>query len=199
MTPFTTPPRREHRVAQEEIKLIYKREIVTFIESMSFEYIQIPVEITLSSDQTLTTSFVRMFCDALADSLVKASPSNSSPKKFIQQLSSLHVNTPTKIPGEPKQNAPLDLQDKLALVPSVYGGIPTGKKMRIPPFACPLLINKGNRPCRRRRPRLDPIDNTPIPPIPDHVARVFAQETASVMKTYKPPYTLCSLFSHKDE
>lgn len=202
-TPFTTPPRWKHQFPREGIKLIHKREIVAFIESMSFEYIQIPIEMTVSTDEALTTSFVQAFCDALADSLIKAAPSESSPKKLIEQITSLPIDTPTKIPtkaDKPKQIASAGLQDKLALFPTVYGGIPTGKKMSIIPFACPLLINKGKRPSRHRRPRLQyPVDDSPIAPIPDHIARVFAQETASVLKTYKPPYTLCPLYEHEED
>jgi hypothetical protein len=193
MDPFMTPPRWKHRVPKEGIKLIHKREIVAFIESISFEYIQIPVEMTVSTDEALTTSFVQAFCDALADSLIKAAPSKSSPKKLTEQLTSLSIDTPTKIPtkaDKPKQITSPGLQDKLALFPSLYGGIPTGKNMSITPFACSLLINEGNRPSRHPRPRRQYlVDDSPIDPIPDHIALVFAEETASVLKNYKPPYT----------
>ena len=203
MDPFTTPPRWKHRVPKEGIKFFHKREIITFIESISFEYIQIPIEMTDSTDEALTTSFVQAFCDALADSLIKAAPSKSSPKKLIEQLTSLSIDTPTKISTKVDKLNPiasLGLQDKLALVPSVYGGIPTSKKRSITPFACPLLINEGNAPSRHRRPyRRYPVDDSSIDPIPNHIAKVFAAETASVLKTYKPPYTLCTLYEHEDD
>ena len=53
---------------------------------------------------------------------------------------------------------------------------------------------------RNRRPRLQyPLNDSPIAPIPDHIAQVFAQDTASVLKTYKGPYTLCPLYEHEDD
>src|SRR5579859_4200290 len=171
MDPFTTPPRGKHRVPREGIKLMHKREIVAFIESMSFEYIQIPIELTISTNEALATSFVQAFCDALADSLINSAPSKSSPKKLIEGITSPGMDTPIKIPAKSdkaSQIASPALQDKLALFPSVYGSIPTGKKMSVTPFACPLLINKGNRPSRhRRRHGQYPVDDSPITTIPE--------------------------------
>jgi hypothetical protein len=47
---------------------------------------------------------------------------------------------------------------------------------------------------RNQRPRLQYLLNdSPIAPIPDHIAQVFAEDTASVLKTYKGPYTFCPL------
>jgi hypothetical protein len=113
-------------------------------------------------------------------------------------LNDLHHSASTHLPRFlPKlpnstRSPPRDftsLQERLALVPSVYGAIPTGKKRSITPFACPLLINEGNTPSRPRRPyRRYPVDDSPIDPIPDHIAIFFAAEPPSVLKTYKAPY-----------
>ena len=87
MDPFMTPPRWKPQIPRERVKkFIYKQEVMTFIESISFEYIQIPIDMTLSTDEALTTSFVRAFCDALADSLIKA-PSKPSLMKLIERTS----------------------------------------------------------------------------------------------------------------
>jgi hypothetical protein len=89
MDPFMTPPQRKHRVPSDDaFKLVHKREIIALIESMSFESIAIPIDMTMSTDEALTAAFMQAFCDALADTLIKAAPSKSSPKKIVEGITS---------------------------------------------------------------------------------------------------------------
>ena len=64
----------------------------------------------------------------------------------------------------------------------------------------PFLINIVNTgPSRNRRRRLHyPADDSPIKLISDHIAPSFAQDKASVLKTYKAPYTLCPLYREEE-
>ena len=146
---------------------------------MSFEYIQIPIETTTSADKNLTVAFIQAFCDALADSLIKVSPSKSSPKKLVKRIKSSQMDTPTKIPTKPDQPELVEsrtLEEKLALFPSLYGANPTGKKTSMTPFACHLLTNKETGPARSRRPRLEyPVEDSPVKQIPEHIAKAFYQ------------------------
>ena len=95
MDPFMKPPPGKYRVPKEGMKRLYKQEIISFIESMSFEYIQIPIETTTSTDEDITVAFIQAFCDALADAIVKASPSRSSPRKLVEWIKSPQMDTPT--------------------------------------------------------------------------------------------------------
>src|SRR5436189_4561059 len=116
------------------MKRCHKQEVIYFIESMSFQYIQRPIETATSHDEDLTVAFIQAFCDALADSLVKASPSKSSPKKLVERIKSPQIDTPTKIPTKPDQPESVEsmtLDEKLALFPSLYGANPKGKKPSI--------------------------------------------------------------------
>ena len=195
-----TPSPRRHRVPNEGMKRFHKQEVIYFIESMFFEYIQVPIETTTSSDENLTVAFIQTFCDALADSLVKASPSKSSPKKLVERIKSLQMDTPTKIPTKPDQPESRTLEERLALFPSLYGANPTGKKTSMAPFACHLLTNKGTGPSRSRRRRLEyPVDDSPVKPIPEHIAQAFAKDKDSIFKTYKGPYTLRLLYEHDND
>ena len=139
---------------------------------------------------------MQALCDVLADILLKAIPSKSSPKKPVEQITSLQLDSPTKISTTTKIDQPdpvksRGLQDKLALFPSIYGGNPTGKKTSMTPLSYHLLI-EGTGQSRNRRPRLEyPADDSPIKHIPDRIAQAFAKETASVLRTYKAPYILC--------
>jgi hypothetical protein len=227
MDPFMTSSPRKYRIPKNGMKHFYKQEIIYFIESMSFEYIQVPIDMTTSTDEDLTVAFIQAFCDALADSLVKASPSKSTPKKLVEQIKSSQMDTPTapqmdtptapqldtpttpqmdtptKIPTKPDQPElvkPRTLKEKLALIPSLYGPNPTGKRTSMTPFACHLLTNKGTGPSRSRRPRREyPIDDTPVKPIPEHIAQVLAKDTDAKFKKYKGPYTLHPLYEHDDD
>jgi len=128
--------------------------------------------------------FAHTFCDPLADSLIKPAPSKSSPKTLVERRTSPD-DFPIKIPTETdnaSQIASPGLQDKLVLFSWVCG-IPTGKKLSITRFACPLWISKESRPSRHRRPHLQyPVDVSHVAPIPDHITQVFAEETTSILK-----------------
>jgi hypothetical protein len=202
MDPFMTPPPRKHRFADKGMKSFHKEEVIYFIQSISFESIQVPVEMTTSTDEDLTIAFMHAFCDALADVLVKAVPSRSSPKKLVEQIKSPQMDTPTKTP--PKPDLPglvksQGLKEKLALIPSLYGSTPTGKRTGMAPYAH-LLINKGTKPSGSRRRRIEyPVKDSPIKPIPEHVAQAFAKDTAFVLKKSKGPYTLRPLYEHEND
>ena len=200
---MTPSPSWSHRVPNEGMKRFHKQEIIYFIESMLFEYIQIPIETTTSADEDFTVAFIQAFCDALADSLVKASPPKSSPKKLVERIKSPQMDTPTKIPTKPDQPELVEsrtLEEKLALFPSLYDANPTGKKTSMTPFACHLLANKGTGPSRSRRLRLEyPVDDSPVKPVPEHIAQAFAKDTDSIFKTYKGPYALRPLYEHDDD
>ena len=138
MDPFITLPLRRYRVPNEGMKRFHKQEVIYFVESMSFEFIQIPIEMTTSADQDLTVAFIQAFCDALADSLVKASPPKSSPEKLVERIKSPQMDTLMKIPTKPDQPKLVEsrnLEEKLALFPSLYGANPTGRKTSMAPFA----------------------------------------------------------------
>jgi hypothetical protein len=135
MDPFATPTRK-HRGGG--VELFHKTEVVAFIQSLSFEYIELPTEMRTSTNENLTSSFFQIFCEALANSLAKSAPQKSTPKKLFEQISLFQADTPTK--GATKSAKPeppiisKELREKIARVPEVFPGIPTSKKTtsRIP-------------------------------------------------------------------
>ena len=94
MNPFSTPERKPQAV---HIQVFYKADVIAFIQSMQFDYIELPLGMTTSSDNSDTSTFVRFFCDALADVLVQYAPKESSPKRLLDKMSLLEIDTPTKI------------------------------------------------------------------------------------------------------
>lgn len=109
---------------------------------MSFDPIEISIEMTTSTDEDLTT-----FCNALADDFLKVAPSGWFPKKLLEYITSLPVDTSTKTHQvEPIKSQ--DLQDRL-------------------PFAYHFLINKGTGSSKNWCSHLEyPIDNSPIKLVP---------------------------------
>ena len=96
MNPFSTPERKPQAV---HIQVFYKADVIAFIQSMQFDYIELPLGMTTSSDNSDTSTFVRFFCDALADVLVQYAPKESSPKRLLNKMSFLEIDTPTKGPS----------------------------------------------------------------------------------------------------
>lgn len=128
MDPFTTPPRKH---GAEGFQVFDKMEVVALIESFSFDYIELPTEMTMSTDEAITLAFYKAFCDALATSLSKSVPARSSPKKLLEQISSSKRDKLTKYtvessePESPKISQAL--QDKLSRVPDVFAGFTSNK------------------------------------------------------------------------
>jgi hypothetical protein len=93
MDPFLTPKRKMKR---NHVQKLNKADIIAFIQSIHFDYIELPHDITTSADEENTAAFVAAFCDALADILVKHAPAKSSPKKLLQHMTLVIAGTPTK-------------------------------------------------------------------------------------------------------
>jgi hypothetical protein len=74
-----------------------------------------------------------------------------------------------------------------------------GQKTDMTPFAYHLSDKETKSSRSQYLRRIYPADDSPIEPILEDIACSFVKETVSILKTYKPIYTLHSLYEHEDD
>lgn len=190
MDPFTTPPRKQHRFSSVPTKHIRKQDVISIIKSLPFESLQLPLEMATSENEAHTSDFVRVLCDALAESMIQSMPSDYSPRKLVEASTKSQKPVSTAIGHPHPIEIGASMDPRFAEFPLLYDDVVTGKRTGM---ISHLLSNKVTARPGRKRPSAK---DGPIPPLPVAVEQFFAKDTSAVFKTYKPPYVLVPVEEH---